>query len=50
MRKCDHQGVQQGFIFKAAKKDGFSHPIPEIIATLPADRTTPPCNKMTYDD
>jgi branched-chain amino acid transport system substrate-binding protein len=50
MRKCDHQGVQQGFIFKAAKRDGFSHPVPEIIATLAAERTTPPCNKMTYDD
>jgi len=50
MRKCDHQGVQQGFIFKAAMRDGYSHPVPEIIATLPAERTTPPCNKMTYDD
>ncbi len=50
MRKCDHQGVQQGFIIKAAKKDGFSHPVPEVIATLPADKVTPPCNKMTYDD
>jgi branched-chain amino acid transport system substrate-binding protein len=50
MRKCDHQGVQQGFIIKAAKKDGFAYPVPEVIATLPADKVTPPCNKMTYDD
>lgn len=50
MRKCDHQGVQQGFIVKAVKKEGFSHPVPEVIATLPADQVTPPCNKMTYDD
>ncbi|MGE0699216.1 MAG: ABC transporter substrate-binding protein, partial [Hyphomicrobiaceae bacterium] len=50
MRKCDHQGVQQGFIFKASKRDGFSHPVPEIIATYPGDRVTPPCNKQTYDD
>jgi branched-chain amino acid transport system substrate-binding protein len=50
MRKCDHQGVQQGFIFKAAHKEGFSYPVPEIIATLSGERTTPPCNKMTYDD
>ncbi len=50
MRKCDHQGVQQGFIIKASKREGFSHPVPEVIATLPADRVTPPCNKMTYDD
>ncbi|MGE0766648.1 MAG: ABC transporter substrate-binding protein [Hyphomicrobiaceae bacterium] len=50
IRKCDHQGVQQGFIVKAAKREGFSHPVPEVIATLAADRVTPPCNKMTYDD
>ncbi|HEX4892694.1 MAG TPA: ABC transporter substrate-binding protein [Hyphomicrobiaceae bacterium] len=50
MRKCDHQGVQQGFIFKASKREGFSHPVPEIIATYPGDRVTPPCNKQTYDD
>jgi len=50
IRKCDHQGVQQGFIVKAAKRQGFSHPVPEVLATLAADRVTPPCNKMTYDD
>ncbi len=50
MRKCDHQGVQQGFVVKAVKKEGYSHPVPEVIATLPADKVTPPCNKMTYDD
>jgi branched-chain amino acid transport system substrate-binding protein len=50
MRKCDHQGVQQGFMVKVVKKAGFDHPIPEVITTLPAERVTPPCNKMTYDD
>lgn len=50
IRKCDHQGVQPGFVVKAVKKAGFDHPIPEVIATLPADRVTPPCNKMTYDN
>jgi hypothetical protein len=35
---------------KVVKKEGFDHPIPEVITTLPAERTTPPCNKMTYDD
>ncbi|HEX6610829.1 MAG TPA: ABC transporter substrate-binding protein [Hyphomicrobiaceae bacterium] len=50
IRKCDHQGVQAGFVVKAVKKEGFDHPIPEVIATLPAERVTPPCNKMTYDD
>ena len=48
--KCDHQAVQQGFMVKVVKKEGFDHPIPEVIATYPAERTTPPCNKMTYDD
>ena len=50
IRKCDHQGVQQGFIIKASRREGFSHPVPEVIATFPADKVTPPCNKMTYDD
>ena len=50
IRKCDHQGVQQGFIIKAVKKEGFAHPVPEVIATYPGDKTTPPCNKMVYDD
>jgi hypothetical protein len=35
---------------KAAKREGFTHPVPEVVATLPADQVTPPCNKMTYDD
>ena len=35
MRECDHQAVQQGFMVKVVKKEGFSHPIPEVIATYP---------------
>jgi branched-chain amino acid transport system substrate-binding protein len=50
MRKCDHQGVQQGFMVRVVKKAGFDYPIPEVISTLPAERTTPPCNKTTYED
>jgi branched-chain amino acid transport system substrate-binding protein len=50
MRECDHQAVQQGFMVKVVKKAGFSHPIPEIIATYPGERTTPGCRKMTYED
>ena len=50
MRECDHQAVQQGFMVKVVKKDGFSHPIPEVIATFPGERTTPGCKKTTYDD
>jgi len=50
MRACDHQGAQQGFIVKVVKREGQAHPMPEVIATYPADRVTPPCNKMVYDD
>ena len=50
IRKCDHQGVQDGFVIRATKREGFAHPVPEVIATYPGDKTTPPCNKMTYDD
>ncbi len=50
MRKCDHQGVQSGYVVRVAKRDGFDYPVPEIIKTLPGERTTPPCNKTTYDD
>jgi branched-chain amino acid transport system substrate-binding protein len=50
MRKCDHQGVQTGFMVKVVKREGSALPVPEVIATYPGERTTPPCNKMTYDD
>jgi branched-chain amino acid transport system substrate-binding protein len=50
MRKCDHQGVQQGFMVKVVERKGFEHPVPEVIATYPGEKTTPPCLKMTYDD
>jgi len=50
MRKCDHQGVQQGFMVRVVKTAGFDYPIPEVISRLPAERTSPPCNKTTYED
>ncbi|HYZ23077.1 MAG TPA: ABC transporter substrate-binding protein [Rhodopila sp.] len=50
LRACDHQAAQQGFIVKVVKQEGAEHPVPEVIATYPADRVTPPCNKMVYDD
>jgi len=50
MRKCDHQAVQGGFMVKAVKQEGTAHPVPEIIATYPGDKTTPPCNKETFED
>jgi ABC-type branched-subunit amino acid transport system substrate-binding protein len=49
-RECDQQAVQDGYMVRVVKKDGFPHPIPEVIATYPGARTTPACRKMTYDD
>ena len=47
MRKCDHQGVQQGFMVEVVKKPGFDTPVPEVIATFPGDSTTP---DLQHDD
>jgi branched-chain amino acid transport system substrate-binding protein len=49
MRACDHQAVQQGFMVKVARKEGFADPVPELIATFPADQITPACRQMTYE-
>ena len=50
MRACDHQAVQQGYMVQGGEERGHPTPIPEVIATYPGERTTPPCNKQTYDD
>jgi branched-chain amino acid transport system substrate-binding protein len=50
IRKCDHQAVQGGTIVKLVKAEGFSYPVPEIIATFPGDKTVPACNKMSFED
>lgn len=50
MRACDHQAEQQGFMVKVVKKAGFDTPVPEVIATFPGEKTTPTCNKMTFDN
>jgi branched-chain amino acid transport system substrate-binding protein len=50
IRKCDHQAVQGGTSVKLVKAEGFAHPVPEIIATFPGDKTAPACNKMTFED
>jgi branched-chain amino acid transport system substrate-binding protein len=49
VRACDHQAVQQGYIVKVVKQED-PMPVPQVIATYPGERTTPACNKMTYDD
>jgi branched-chain amino acid transport system substrate-binding protein len=50
MRACDHQAEQAGFVVKVVKQPGMEHPIPQVIATYPPDRVTPPCNQMVYSD
>lgn len=50
IRKCDHQAVQDGVVVKLVKAEGFSYPVPQIIATFPGEKTVPACNKMTYED
>jgi branched-chain amino acid transport system substrate-binding protein len=50
IRKCDHQAVQNGYMVKLVRSEGFSYPVPQIIATYPGDKTTPACNKMTFED
>src|ERR1700738_4805651 len=45
-----HQAVQNGYMVKLAKGEGFSYPVPQIIATYPGEKTTPACNKMTFED
>lgn len=50
MRACDHQAEQAGLVVKVVKKPGMAKPVPEVIATYPADKITPACNKGGYDD
>src|SRR6185312_16731341 len=50
MRACDHQAVQQGFMVKVVQREDFPTPVPDVIGIYPGERTTPPCNKQTYDD
>lgn len=50
MRACDHQGAEQGFVVKVVKKPDGKGVMPQVIATYPADKITPPCNKMEYTD
>jgi branched-chain amino acid transport system substrate-binding protein len=50
MRACDHQGAEQGFVVKVVKNPDGKGVVPTVIATYPADKITPPCNKMEYTD
>ena len=48
MRKCDHQGENQGFVVKVAKTEKFAEPIGEIIKIYPREQTTPDCRSASY--
>jgi branched-chain amino acid transport system substrate-binding protein len=48
MRKCDHQGENQGFVVKVAQNKSFSEPVGEIVKIYPREQTTPDCRKSTY--
>jgi branched-chain amino acid transport system substrate-binding protein len=50
IRACDHQGEQAGVVVQVVKKPGMDKPVPEVIASYPAKRITPACNKGSYDD
>ena len=48
MRKCDHQGENQGFVVKVAQNKGFPEPVGEIVKIYPREQITPDCRKTTY--
>jgi branched-chain amino acid transport system substrate-binding protein len=48
MRKCDHQGENQGFVVKVAKNDKFAEPIGEIVKIYPRELNTPDCRSSSF--
>ncbi len=48
MRKCDHQGENQGFVVKVAGSDKFPEPVGEIVKIYPREMTTPDCRSTSY--
>jgi len=48
MRKCDHQGENQGFVVKVVKSEKFADPVGEIIKTYPREMTTPDCRSASF--
>ena len=50
MRKCDHQGENQGFVVKVAKNEKYAEPIPEIVKIYPREQITPDCRSSSYSN
>jgi branched-chain amino acid transport system substrate-binding protein len=48
MRKCDHQGENQGFVVKVAKSDKFAEPVAEIVKIYPRELNTPDCRSASF--
>ena len=48
MRKCDHQGENQGFVVKVAQNKDFPEPVGEIVKIYPREQITPDCRKSSY--
>lgn len=48
MRKCDHQGENQGFVVKVAQTEKYAEPIPEIVKIYPREMATPDCRSSSY--
>ncbi len=48
MRKCDHQGENQGFLVKVVQTDKYKEPIPEIVKVYPREMVTPDCRSSSY--
>ncbi len=48
MRKCDHQGENQGFVVKVAQTEKYAEPIPEVVKIYPREMVTPDCRSSSY--
>ncbi|HXM81246.1 MAG TPA: ABC transporter substrate-binding protein [Burkholderiales bacterium] len=48
MRKCDHQGENQGFVVRVGHDKRFSEPVGEIVKIYPREMTTPDCRSASY--
>lgn len=48
MRKCDHQGENQGFVVKVAGSSKYPEPVAEIVKIYSREQITPDCLSTGY--
>jgi branched-chain amino acid transport system substrate-binding protein len=48
MRKCDHQGENQGFVVKVARNEKYAEPVAEIVKIYPREMNTPDCRSASF--